>query len=158
MNTREEFLETYLNFRLSYASALRKADFAYQNITNGLVVYQKIVKKDGEEVEKIEDSGKFVAVDTILSNGNVQLRQLYFYKNPPLSLTISSGIDGYPDYGPFNIDPIDHTGDLETKDTKISKEILSEIYGNIFSGYTSPILFQFLGIKDKFSMVDEKNK
>jgi hypothetical protein len=157
MATREEFLKSYLQFSSSYSSALRKADSEYQNITNSIKQYQKIVDKDGNEVRKETDSSKFVIVDTPLPNGDVQKKDFYFYKDSPLTLTISSGIEGYPDFGPFSIDPIDHQ-DGPNKDKRIDKKLLSEIYGNIFSGYTSPLLFQILEVKDKFSPGDEKIK
>jgi hypothetical protein len=155
MATREEFLKVYSQFRSAYSLALRKADFEYQNVTNTLKQYQKIVDEDGDEVRKETDSTKFVVVETPLPNGDIQKPDFYFYKEPPLSMTISSGIEGYPDFGPFNIDPIDHT-EGKDKDKKISRSLLSEIYGNIFSGYTSPVLFQFLEVEDKFDRGDEK--
>jgi disulfide oxidoreductase YuzD len=154
MTKREEFLKTYSEFSLSYSSALGKADFEYQNITNSIKQYQEIVNLKGEVVDKETNYGKFVVVNTVLPSGNIQKKDLYFYKEDPLTMTIPSGISGYPNFGPFNIDPIDHTG--PDKNKKIDKNLLSEIYGNIFSGYTSPVLFQFLEVNDTFSPGDEK--
>ena len=47
----------------------------------------------------------------------------------------------YPDFGPFDIDPVDHPSDKG-----LSSEKLSAIYGKIVSGYTSPILFKYLEV------------
>lgn len=144
-DTVEEIREQiYPDFSRKYALALEKADFTYQGIFGEIFPYQKIVNQDGEEVGRVDgktEFSNFVIEPKTLLNGNIQEPDIYFYKEPPLTMTIPSGIEGYPDYGPFNIDPIDHTGPEETRDKVISKKLLSEIYGNIFSGYTSPVLF-----------------
>ena len=156
MTTREEFLATYDAFRTAYSVALSKADFEYQNITSSLKQYQEIVNSKGDIVDKEKNPSKFVIVDTVLPSLYIQKKTIYFYKEDPVTMTIPSGIEGYPDLGPFPIDPIDHTG--PKKDQTIDRNLLSQIYGNIFSGYTSPILFQFLEVNDKFSPGDEKIK
>ena len=166
MPTREEFLKTYDAFRTAYSVALSKADFEYQEVIASVKPYQKIVNPIGVEVDKVLDPGEFVIEDKPLPLSlNIQKATIYFYKKDPVVMTIPSGITGYPDFGPFNIDPIDHIGlkkdpisGLPLKDQTIDKNLLSQIYGNIFSGYTSPILFQFLEVNDKFSPGDEKIK
>jgi hypothetical protein len=157
MTTRKEFLATYVAFRTAYSSALGKADFEYQEIIAQVKQYQEIVNPIGVVVDKVLDPSKFVIKDTVLPLSlNIQKATIYFYKEDPVTMTIPSGITGYPDFGPFPIDPIDHTG--PKKDQTIDKNLLSQIYGNIFSGYTSPVLFQFLEVNDKFSPGDEKIK
>lgn len=163
MTTREEFLKTYDAFRTAYSVALSKADFEYQEVIASVKPYQKIVNPIGVKVDKVLDPGEFVIEDKPLPLSlNIQKATIYFYKKDPLVMTIPSGITGYPDFGPFSIDPIDHIGSIDPtgpkKDQTIDKNLLSQIYGNIFSGYTSPVLFQFLEVNDKFSPGDEKIK
>ena len=123
---REEFIIIYEKFELEYSNALKKADLEYQEVIASVKPYQKIVNPIGQVVgKKTED---FVIKETILENGNTQKKQLYFYKEGDLTLVIPSGIEGYPDFGPFSIDPVDHPGD-----TKLSPEKLSAIYGKIDS-------------------------
>jgi hypothetical protein len=158
---RKEFLATYDAFRTAYSVALSKADFEYQEVISSVKPYQKIVNPIGVVVKKVLDPGEFVinptAVDDTL---NIQKATIYFYKEDPVVMTIPSGIQGYPDFGPFSIDPIDHIGSIDPtgpkKDQTIDKNLLSQIYGNIFSGYTSPVLFQYLEVNDKFSPGAEK--
>lgn len=151
--TREEFIIIYQEFELEYLDALKKADLQYQSIVNSVVPYQKVVNDKGEEVRKITDSGEFVIEEKTLPNGNIQKPDYYFFKEKPLTLTIPSGVDGYPDFGPFNIDPIDHPEDI-----KISSERLSTIYGEIFSGYVTPILFKYLKADFLLHEVDRLSK
>ena len=145
--TRDQFIIIYERFELEYSNALKKADLEYQSVISSVTSYQKIVNPAGEEVNK--ELKKFVIENTILSNGNTQKKELYFYKEGDLTLTIPSGIEGYPDFGPFSIDPVDHPGD-----TKLSPEKLSAIYGKIVSGYTSPILFKYLEVDFLLHEVD----
>ena len=163
--TRKEFLATYDAFRTAYSVALSKADFEYQEVISSIKPYQKIVNPIGAVVKKVLDSGEFVIKDTALELSLKQEATIYFYKEDPVVMTIPSGIEGYPPFGPFNIDPIDHIGlkkdpisGRPLKDQTIDKKLLSQIYGNIFSGYTSPVLFQYLEVSDKFSPGDEKIK
>jgi hypothetical protein len=143
--TRDQFIIIYERFELEYSNALKKADLEYQEIISSVVPYQKIVNPIGQVVEK--KTKDFVVKETILENGNTQEKQLYFYKEGDLTLVIPSGIEGYPDFGPFDIDPVDHIGDAKhPADTKLSPEKLSAIYGKIVSGYTSPILFKYLEV------------
>ena len=166
MTTRKEFLATYIAFRTAYSVALSKADFEYQEIIAQVKQYQEIVNPIGVVVDKVLDPSKFVIKDTVLPLSlNIQKATIYFYKKDPVVMTIPSGIEGYPSFGPFPIDPIDHIGlkkdpisGRPLKDQTIDKNLLSQIYGNIFSGYTSPVLFQFLEVNDKFSPGDEKIK
>jgi hypothetical protein len=137
--TRDQFIIIYEKFELEYSNALKKADLEYQSVVSSVTAYQKIVNPAGEEVNK--ELKNFVIEKTILPSGNTQRQELYFYKEGDLTLTIPSGIEGYPDFGPFSIDPVDHPGD-----TKLSPEKLSAIYGKIVSGYTSPILFKYLEV------------
>ena len=154
MPTREEFLTTYNAFKTAYSVALSKADLKYQEVISSIKPYQKIVNPIGQEVGK--ELEKFVLEPDLLPSGNTQGKEIYLYKEDPVTMTIPSGISGYPSSGPFSIDPIDHTG--PKKDQTIDKNLLSQIYGNIFSGYTSPVLFQYLEVNDKFSPGDEKIK
>jgi hypothetical protein len=164
MPTREEFLKTYDAFRTAYSVALSKADFEYQEVIASVKPYQKIVNPIGVEVDKVLDPGKFVIKNKPHPLSlNIQEATIYFYKKDPVVMTIPSGITGYPSSGPFSIDPVDHIGSIDPTDPfkgdqRIDKKLLSQIYGNIFSGYTSPVLFQYLEVNDKFSPGDEKIK
>jgi hypothetical protein len=140
--TRDQFIIIYERFELEYSNALKKADLEYQGVIASVKAYQKIVNPIGKEVGKaISPKNDFVLEDKILLNGNTQKPEIYFFKEDPLTLTIPSGIEGYPDFGPFDIDPVDHPSDKG-----LSSEKLSAIYGKIVSGYTSPILFKYLEV------------
>jgi hypothetical protein len=136
--TREEFIIIYEKFELEYSNALKKADLEYQEVIASVTAYQKIVNDRGREVDKAEEN--FVLKETNVDKGT-QEPDIYFYKKEPLTLVIPSGVEGYPDFGPFDIDPVDHPGDKG-----LSSEKLSAIYGKIVSGYTSPILFKYLEV------------
>lgn len=151
--TRDEFIIIYREFELEYLDALKKADLQYQSIVNSVEPYQKVVNDKEEEVNRITDPKEFVVEKKTLPNGNVQTPVYYFFKKEPLTLTIPSGVDGYPDFGPFSIDPIDHPTDI-----KISQERLSTIYGEIFSGYVTPILFKYLKADFLLHEVDRLNE
>jgi hypothetical protein len=153
--TREEFIIIYEKFELEYSNALKKADLEYQKVISSVKAYQKINKPTGgfdkEEVN-------FVVKPTYVGNGT-QETSIYLYKQEPLTLVIPSGIEGYPDFGPFDIDPVDHVGDkTHPADTKLSSEKLSAIYGKIVSGYTSPILFRYLEVDFLIHEVDSLRK
>jgi hypothetical protein len=140
--TRDQFIIIYERFESEYSNALKKADLEYQEVIASVNSYQKIVNPVGKEVGKaISPDVEFVLKDKILPNGNTQKSEIYFFKEDPLTLTIPSGIEGYPDFGPFDIDPVDHPSDKG-----LSSEKLSVIYGKIVSGYTSPILFKYLEV------------
>ena len=149
--TRDQFIIIYERFELEYSNALKKADLEYQEVIASVTPYQEIVNPAGEGAGR--ELKKFVFEETILENGNTQKKQLYFYKEGDLTLTIPSGIEGYPDFGPFSIDPVDHP-----EDTKLSPEKLSAIYGKIVSGYTSPILFRYLEVDFLIHEVDSLRK
>ena len=157
--TREEFIIIYEKFEFEYSNALKKADLEYQSVVSSVSAYQKIVNPAGKQVGKepsdSKKSANFVLDNTILPSGNTQEKELYLYKVGDLTLTIPSGIEGYPDFGPFSIDPVDHVGDEKNPaDTKLSSEKLSAIYGKIVSGYTSPILFKYLEVDFLLHEVD----
>jgi hypothetical protein len=142
--TRDQFIILYERFELEYSNALKKADLEYQEVIASVKAYQKIVSPIGEEIGK--ELKNFVTEEKLVLGGT-QKTEIYFYKEKPLTLTIPSGIEGYPDFGPFDIDPVDHVGDeTNPADTKLSSEKLSAIYGKIVSGYTSPILFKYLEV------------
>jgi hypothetical protein len=148
---REEFIIIYEKFELEYSNALKKADLEYQEVIASVKPYQKIVNPIGQEVGK--ELKNFVIKPTLLPSGNIQEKNIYFFKEGPLFLTIPSGVEGYPDFGSFDIDPVDHP-----EDQKLSSEKLSAIYGKIVSGYTSPILFRYLEVDFLIHEVDSLRK
>jgi len=147
MANREKFLQAYKSYSLKIADAAKKIDLEYSRIQGDVKQYQVVVGTLGTEVEKIFDNNKFVFEDTAVVNGT-QKKEFYFEKVGDKTMTIPSGIDGYPDYGPFDIDPVYNKND-DFKNRKIDQEKLAQIYGHLYSGYMSPLNFNSLGILDK---------
>lgn len=147
MANREKFIQAYKSYTFQISEAAKKVELEYSRIQSEVKQYQIVVGALGSEVEKIFDNNKFVFQDTEVSNGT-QKKEFYFEKTGDKTMTIPSGIEGYPDYGPFDIDPV-YNKDDDFKNRKVDQEKLAQIYGHLFSGYTSPITFNSLGILDQ---------
>ena len=147
MANKDKFIQSYRAYTLQMAEAAKKVELEYGRIQSEVKQYQVVIGALGLEVEKIFDNNKFVFEDTKVANGT-QKKEFYFEKTGDKTMIIPSGIEGYPDYGPFDIDPV-YNKDDDFKNRKVDQEKLAQIYGHLFSGYTSPITFNSLGILDQ---------